>query len=163
MKRLIGLLMMLGLVVGVVGCGDDDNPVKSSNEDLLVGTWLDEDGDSITFRSDATFVDGDGDDGTLVDSDGGFELVGTWSLAGDKLTVTYSEADYRELFIGLLAAEIGSLAEVSDAEMGELFDAFMADEFPDGLVLIITINSITDTELITTDEDDEREVATRKT
>ena len=85
------------------------------------------------------------------------------SREGDKLTVTYSEADYRELFIGLPAAEIGSLAEVSDTEMGELFDAFMADEFPDGLVLIITINSITDTELITTDEDDERDVLTRKT
>ena len=37
MKRTIGLLMMVGLMVGVVGCGDDDNPVKST-EDLLVGT-----------------------------------------------------------------------------------------------------------------------------
>ena len=81
MRRLIGLVMMVGLVVGVVGCGDDDNPVKSSNEDLLVGTWLDGDGDSITFRSDATFVDGDGDEGT-------------WSLVGDQLTIAYDDEDY---------------------------------------------------------------------
>ena len=81
MRRLIGLVMMVGLMVGVVGCGDDDNPVKSSNEDLLVGTWLDEDGDSITFRSDATFVDGDGDEGT-------------WSLVGDQLTIAYDDEDY---------------------------------------------------------------------
>ena len=52
MKRTIGFLMMVGLMVGIVGCGDDNNPVKEvtpSNQDLLVGTWLDEDGaDSYT-------------------------------------------------------------------------------------------------------------------
>ena len=45
---MIGLLMVVGIIVGVVGCGDDDNPVKS-DQDLLVGTWLDEDGDPGTF------------------------------------------------------------------------------------------------------------------
>ena len=86
MKRTIGLLMMVGMMVGVVGCGDDDNPVKEvtpSNQDLLVGTWLDEDGDSTTFRSDGTFVDFDGDEGT-------------WSLVGDQLTTTYDDPDYAE-------------------------------------------------------------------
>ena len=48
MKRMFGLVMMVGLVASVVGCGDDDNPVKS-NQDLLVGTWLAGDGVSITF------------------------------------------------------------------------------------------------------------------
>ena len=149
MKRMIGLLVMVGLVVGVVGCGDDDNPVKS-NQDLLVGTWLDEDGLLVTISSD----------GTLVESMEGLELAGTWSLVGDQLTVTYSEKDLRELFEELLAAEI-DLAEVSDAEMEEVIDAFMADEYPEGPVIIRTINSITDTELITTDEDGERDVLTR--
>ena len=137
-------------MVGVVGCGDDDNPVKS-NQDLLVGTWLDEDGLLVTISSD----------GTLVESMEGLELAGTWSLVGDQLTVTYSEKDLRELFEELLAAEI-DLAEVSDAEMEEVIDAFMADEYPEGPVIIMTINSITDTELITTDEDGERDVLTRK-
>ena len=36
MKRMIGLLMTMGTVVGVVGCGDNNNPVKS-DKDLLVG------------------------------------------------------------------------------------------------------------------------------
>ena len=80
MKRMVGLLMMVGLVVGVVESnGNDDNPVKS-NQDLLVGTWLDEDGDSITFRSDGTFVDWDEDEGT-------------WSLVGDQLTIAYDDPD----------------------------------------------------------------------
>jgi hypothetical protein len=43
MKRMIGLLMMMGTVVGVVGYGDNNNPVKS-DKDLLVGTWSFEDG-----------------------------------------------------------------------------------------------------------------------
>ena len=72
--------MMVGLVVGAVGCGDDDNPVKS-NQDLLVGTWLDEDGDSITLRSNGTFVDWEEDEGT-------------WSLVGDQLTIAYNDEDY---------------------------------------------------------------------
>ena len=154
MKRMIGLLMMVGLMVGVVGCGDDDNPVKSSNENLLVGTWEFEDEDgagSFTFRSD----------GTLVSSAEGIELPGgTWSLAGDKLTITFSEAAYREAVLGLLASEN---IDLSDAQFEEFFDAFMAEEFPDGLSTILTINSITDTELITTDEDGERDVFTRQT
>ena len=137
-------------MVGVVGCGDDDNPVKS-NQDLLVGTWLDEDGLLVTISSD----------GTLVESMEGLELAGTWSLVGDQLTLTYSEKDLRELVEKLLAAEI-DLSEVSDAEIEEVIDAFMADEYPEGPVIIMTINSITDTELITTDEDGEKDVLTRK-
>ena len=85
MKRMIGLLMVVGLVVGVVGCGDDDNPVKSNQDlDPVVGTWSNEDGDSITFRSDGTFVDWEEDEGT-------------WSLVGDQFTFTYNDPDYAEL------------------------------------------------------------------
>ena len=81
MKRMIGLLMMVGLVIGVVESGGaEDNPVKS-NQDLLVGIWLDEDGDPFTYRSNGTFVDWDGDEGT-------------WSLAGDQFTIAYDDEDY---------------------------------------------------------------------
>ena len=92
MKRMIEFLMMVGLVVSI-GCGDDNNPVKS-NQDLLVGTWLDEDGDGagpevlladitspVTLRSNGTFVDWEGDEGT-------------WSLVGDQLTLTYDDPDF---------------------------------------------------------------------
>ena len=79
MRRMIGLLMMVGLMAGVAG-GGDDNPVKS-DQDLLVGTWLDEDGDSITLRSNGTFVDWEEDEGT-------------WSLVGDQLTIAYNDEDY---------------------------------------------------------------------
>ena len=98
MRRLIGLVMMVGLVVGVVGCGDDDNPVKSSNEDLLVGTWLDEDGDPFTFRSNGTFVDWDGDEGT-------------WSLVGDQLTLTYDDPDFA------VGNVVTSLISVTDTKL----------------------------------------------
>ena len=150
MKRTIGFLMMVGLMVGIVGCGDDNNPVKS-DEDLLVGTWSFEDGSLATFSSD----------GTLIQSEEGLEFVGTWSLTGDKLTITYSENDFRELVKEQLAAE-ADLSELSDAQIEELLDEIMAEE---DMVFVVTINSITDTELITTDEDDEdgeRDVLTRK-
>ena len=149
MKRTIGLLMMVGLMVGIVGCGDDNNPVKS-DEDLLVGTWSFEAGSLATFSSD----------GTLIRSEEGLEIAGTWSLTGDKLTITYSENDFRELVKEMLAAEV-DLSELSDAQIEELLDEVMAED-PPGMVFVVTINSITDTELITTDEDDERDVATRQ-
>ena len=110
MRRLIGLVMMVGLMAGVAG-GGDDNPVKS-DQDLLVGTWLDEDGDLWTLRSNGTFVDWEGDEGT-------------WSLVGDQLTLTYDDPDF-----------------------GGFTD---------------TLNSVTDTELILTDEDGDSFVSTRQT
>jgi len=76
MKRMIGLLMVMGLMVDVVGCGDDDNPVKS-DVDRLVGTWIDQEDYEATFKSDGTYVY------TGVDY---FE-EGTWSLEGDELTL----------------------------------------------------------------------------
>ena len=84
MKRMMGLLMMVGLMVGVVGCGDNDNPVKSypveSYQDHLVGTWIDQNGYEWTLKVDGTFVDYDGD-------------KGTWSLVGDQLTFAYDDPD----------------------------------------------------------------------
>ena len=107
MRRLIGLVMMVGLVVGVVGCGDDDNPVKSSNEDLLVGTWLDGDGDAWTLRSNGTFVDYDGDEGT-------------WSLVGDQLTLTYDDPDFADFgFTDTLNSVTDTKLTVTD-EDGEI-------------------------------------------
>ena len=73
MKRMIGLLMMMGMVVGVVGCGDDNNPVKS-DEDLLVGAWSFVDRSLVNSSSD----------GTSVSTVGEIELAGIWSLTGDK-------------------------------------------------------------------------------
>ena len=147
MKRTIGFLMMVGLMVGIVGCGDDNNPVKS-DEDLLVGTWSFEAGSLATFSSD----------GTLIQSEEGLDFVGTWSQTGDKLTITYSENDFRELVKEQLAAE-ADLSELSDAQIEELLDEIMAEEDMD---FVVTINSITDTELISTDEDGEEDVATRQ-
>ena len=79
MKRTIGFLMLVGLMVGIVGCGDDNNPVKS-NQDLLVGTWTigDSDDFSVTFRSD----------GTWVEVEDGDEQLGIGDLVGDQLTAS---------------------------------------------------------------------------
>jgi hypothetical protein len=99
-------------------------------------------------------------DGTSVSTVEEIILAGTWSLTGDKLTITYSQNDFRELVKEMLAAE-ADLSELSDAQIEELLDEVMAED-PTGMVFVVTINSITDTELITTDEDGERDVATRQ-
>lgn len=99
-KRMIGLLMMLGLVVSVVGCGDDDNPV-SSNRDLLLGEWEDEYGESLTFNSDGTFLE-DGESGK-------------WSLVGDQLTYTFDDPDFG-IYIEKLISVTNTELRTSDAE-----------------------------------------------
>ena len=81
-------------------------------------------------------------------------------MTGDKLTITYAQNGFRELVKEMLAAET-DLSGFSDAQIEELLDEVMAED-PTGLVFVLTINSITDTELITTDEDGERDVATRQ-
>ena len=103
MKRTIEILMMVGLMVGVVGCGDDDNPVKEvtpSNQDLLVGTWTigDSDDFSLTLKSD----------GTYVEVEDGEESTGIWSLEGDQLTVSDSDGSDSETL---------TLNSVTDTEM----------------------------------------------
>ena len=72
----------------------------------------------------------------------------------------YSQNNFHELVKEMLAAE-ADLSEVSDAQIEEFIDGVMAED-PTGMIFIATINSITDTELITTDEDGERDVATRQ-
>ena len=103
MKRTIGFLMMVGLMVGIVGCGDDDNPVKEvtpSNQDLLVGTWtiVDSDDFSLTLKSD----------GTYVEVEDGEESTGIWSLEGDQLTGSDSDGSDSETL---------TLNSVTDTEM----------------------------------------------
>jgi len=109
MKRTIGFLMMVGLMVGIVGCGDDNNPVKEvtpSNQDLLVGTWLDEDGDPGTFKADGTFVDPEED-------------KGKWSLVGDQLTITYDDPDLAE-FNGTFTITVTDTELTMTDEDGEI-------------------------------------------
>jgi len=100
MKRTIGFLMMVGLMVGVVGCGDDDNPVKSNqaNQDLLVGTWIDQDGDEWTLKADGTFVDY-------------AEDKGTWSLVEDQFKLTYDDPDFA------VGNVVTSLISVTDTKL----------------------------------------------
>ena len=155
---MIGLLMVMGLMVGIIGCGDDKNPVMS-NQDLLVGTWIDDEGDPVTFRADGTFV--------IPDEE--LELEGTWSVAGDKLTLTYTEEKLREFFItglreslkedGLTDTEIDEYLDNNDALIEETFDEFVLEDIGD-LVFTATINSITDTELTTTSKDEDGEEET---
>ena len=156
---MIRLLMVMGLMVGIIGCGDDKNPVKS-NQDLLVGTWIDDEGDAFTFRADGTLV--------IPDEEYALELEGTWSVAGDKLTLTYTEEKLREFFItglreslkedGLTDTEIDEYLDNNDALVEETFDEFVL-EIGD-LVFTATINSITDTELTTTSKDEDGEEET---
>ena len=80
MKRTIGLLMMLGIVVSVAGCGDDDsNPTSASQDkysETILGTWV-HDGDPMwTFSSD----------GTVLDE--WWEVSYRWTIEGSTLSIT---------------------------------------------------------------------------
>ena len=88
MKRIVGMLMALGLLMSVMGCGSD-NPTSSI--DLIVGTWIadDADGHSWTYHSDGTLtnydaeLEEDGVDGPLV----------SWSINGDNLIWSRGRGD----------------------------------------------------------------------
>jgi len=112
MKRTIGLLMMVGLVIGV-GCGDDDSSPTSSSVSqdkysvtIVGGTWEDGGEPMWTFNADGTVV-----------YDGYEDSNYTWSIVGTALTI-YDEdgADFARF-------EITSL---SSAEF-----VFVDPEYPD--------------------------------
>ena len=82
MRRMIGFLMMVGLVVGVVGCGNDDSSPTSSSvsqneySGTIVGTWK-YDGEAFwTFSADGTtlFID--------------YGTTYYWEISGSTLTIT---------------------------------------------------------------------------
>ena len=87
MKRTIGLLMMVGLVVGVVGCGDDDSSPTSSSvsqddySETIVGTWKSYGEPHWAFSVDGT-----------VEFDG-WDLTYLWAISGSTLTITNSDGD----------------------------------------------------------------------
>ena len=91
MKKLFGIFV-LGLVVNVVGCGDDDNPVKSSIAssstssdnfaETILGLWYEEGEPIWTFNADGTLV-----------FDGYEELNYYWSIEGSTLTITDADGN----------------------------------------------------------------------
>jgi hypothetical protein len=88
MRRMIGFLMMVGLVIGV-GCGDDDSSPTSSSvsqdkySETIVGTWNYAGEPFWTFSSDET-----------VEFDGAvFELTYSWEISGSTLTITDSDGN----------------------------------------------------------------------
>ena len=114
MKRMIGLLMVVGIIVGVVGCGDDANPVKPSNEDLLVGTWIADDPDSHhswTYHSDGTMTNYDTELGENV-VDG---RVLYWSINGDNLTWSMGRGD-PVIFTFSVTGESLTISTIPDGE-----------------------------------------------
>ena len=87
MKRMIVLLMMMGMMVGVVGCGDDDSSPTSSSvsqddySETIVGTWKWYGEPHWTFSVDGT-----------VEFDG-WDLTYLWAISGSTLTITNSDGD----------------------------------------------------------------------
>ena len=86
MGRMIGFLMMVGLVIGV-GCGDDDSSPTSSSvsqdeySETIVGTWNYFGEPFWTFSVDGT-----------VEFDG-WDLTYLWAISGSTLTITDSDGN----------------------------------------------------------------------
>ncbi|MEE2658765.1 MAG: hypothetical protein VX733_09700 [Candidatus Latescibacterota bacterium] len=85
MRQLFGLLMIVGLVVGVVGCGDDDASPTSVSQDeyseTIVGTWNWYGEPHWTFSSDGT-----------VEFDG-WDLIYFWAISGSMLAIVDSDGN----------------------------------------------------------------------
>ena len=87
MRRIIGFLMMVGLVISV-GCGDDDSSPTSSSvsqdkyHETIVGTWNYFGEPFWTFSSDETVEFADWEDFTFY-----------WAISGSTLTITDSDGD----------------------------------------------------------------------
>ena len=79
----LAIFFVLHSILLICGCGEDSSPTAPNTDigvdpDLVVGTWIDPDGDEWTFNADGTFLDYDGDEGT-------------WAAEGDKMTWTYMD------------------------------------------------------------------------
>ena len=85
MRRIFGILVM-GLVVMIVGCGDDDSSPTSSSEsqdkysETIVGTWKWYGDPHWTFSSDGK-----------VEFDGWEGVIYYWAISGSTLTITGSD------------------------------------------------------------------------
>ena len=91
MNKYLGYIMILGLMINGMGCGDDDsNPTSSSvsqdsYSETIVGGWKIEGQLAWTFNANGTVV-----------YDGWEEYNYTWKIEGARLTIT--DADSGEVF-----------------------------------------------------------------
>ena len=101
LKYLYGCLMM-AVCFSFAACSDDDDNVSASD---LYGTWTivsdeyswKENGKVVESGTD-NYEDGEwtltfNEDGTCVEQDGGSNYYMTWSLKGNKLTMTDDDGD----------------------------------------------------------------------
>ena len=86
--------------------GDGDASINL-NRELLVGTWIDGHGNSITYRADGTFIDSEEDEGT-------------WSLVGDQLTLIYDDESYD--------SEISTVSSITETELSLIDEDNVLDE-----------------------------------
>ena len=102
MRRMIGFLMMVGLVVGVVGCGGDNSSPTSPSvsqdkySETIVGTWKWYGDPHWTFSSDGK-----------VEFDGWEGVIYYWAISGSTLTITDSDGN----LFGEYPIEIKSMSD----------------------------------------------------
>ena len=68
MKKLIIICLISALVLAIAGCG------KVEEENVLRGTWVDEDGDTLTFNKDGGY-----------ESTHYYDKAGTWEIEEETL------------------------------------------------------------------------------
>jgi len=95
MKKLISLLLVLGLAFAFTACGDDENPTGGDTtvaDEAWVGTWLSADADVAPllvaiFNYDSVRVQMKSDNTVILDS---HVKDGAWSTLNGTYTVTKS-------------------------------------------------------------------------
>jgi hypothetical protein len=108
-KRTIGLLMMVGLMVGVVGLGGcgDSKPTEPSREELLVGVWGErkfDDNLGIYVQNTLTFYEDDSYRRVILYEGnlGSWTSTGTWKFKDQLQLILYESILYpSQLWIDL--------------------------------------------------------------
>lgn len=99
-RRIVAIVLVLSLLFVLTACSD--------NKDKIIGTWNMEGGETFTFNKDGTY---------RAVSKRGEYFEGTYSIDGDKLTITYKGKSET----GTIKTLTSSRLELSNGEETEIF------------------------------------------
>ena len=86
--RMLGMVVVaIMMSLNFVACSNEDTP--EGYDEMIVGTWENEVGDIYVFKKGGAF--------SYIDMEYDSSVTGTWTIAGDMLSMTSVVGTYREI------------------------------------------------------------------